>query len=380
MRRKKGLRKSSTEGRRVRAAGAMKGSLQPGLPEIEGHLRQLLGNINEGVVIQDKSHYITYANDKFLRLVGYRRNEVIGRPITALLGRGWLRKDRADRAGAAKDPWKSAEISWKRKDGKTVFTILSPKPLYDQQGQFGGTLAVLTDITDRRKVEIELRRSREELRSLSRYLESVRERESKRIAGEIHDVLGQQLTALRIDLSWLTERFRSGEKDSGKILGRLNAMFDLIDQTIKVVQKISAELRPGLLDDLGLLPALEWLSQDFESRTKIKCRTNFDRDDIPLDPDFATAVFRVSQEALTNVVRHAEATQVQIGLKEENGALVLTIKDNGKGIKKPRIWDPSSLGILGMRERVRRFNGEFRISGAPQKGTTLTAVFPREAD
>jgi two-component system sensor histidine kinase UhpB len=373
-------KKSLTDGHHIRTTGTIKSTLQPGLPQSESHLRQLLGYINEGVVIQDKNHFITYANDKFLRLVGYRRDEVIGRPITALLGRGWLRKDRGDKAGAEKDPWKSAEISWKRKDGKTVFTILSPKPIYSQQGQFGGTLAVLTDITDRRKVEIELRRSREELRSLSRYLESVRERESKRIAGEIHDVLGQQLTTLRIDLSWLTERFRSGEKDSDKILERLNAMFDLIDQTIQAVQKISAELRPGLLDDLGLLPALEWLSQDFENRTKIKCRTNFDREDISLDPDFATAIFRISQEALTNVVRHAKATQVQIGLKEKNGALVLTIKDNGKGIKKARIWDPLSLGILGMRERVRRFNGEFKISGAPQKGTTLTVVFPEEAD
>jgi two-component system sensor histidine kinase UhpB len=264
-------------------------SPRPRVPESDSHLRRILDIINHGVVIQDKNHFITYANERFLRLIGYRRDEVIGRPITALLGRGWLRKDRGDKAQAEKDLWKSAEIAWNRKDGRTVFTILSPKPMYDKKGQFTGTLAVLTDITDRRKVEIELRRSREELRSLSRYLESVRERESKRIAGEIHDVLGQQLTSLKIDLSWLTERFRLGEKDSRKILERLDSMSDLADQTIQTVQKISAELRPGLLDDLGLLPALEWLSQDFEDRTKIKCRASFDRDDLTLDPDLATA-------------------------------------------------------------------------------------------
>jgi two-component system, NarL family, sensor histidine kinase UhpB len=355
-------------------------STQQVLPESEKRFQQLLENMNEGIVIQDKNNIITYANDKFLQMIGYRQDEVIGRPITTLLGKGWLRKDGGDEAGAEKDRWKSAEIAWNRKDGKMVFTILSPKPIYDKKGQFRGSVAVLTDITDRRRVEIELRRSHEELRSLSLHLEQVREKESKRIAGEIHDVLGQQLTTLKMDLSWLTERVLSGEKDTDKISEKIKAMSDLIDQTIQAVQKISAELRPGLLDDLGLLPAIEWLSQDFQNRTKIKCRTHFDRDDIDLDPDFATAIFRISQEALTNVVRHAKATRVNISLKEEDGALVLIIKDNGKGIIKERIWDPSSLGIIGMRERVRRFSGELIISGTPQRGTTLTAIFPKEID
>jgi two-component system sensor histidine kinase UhpB len=350
------------------------------LPESENRFRQLLENISEGIVIQDKKNIITYANDKFLQMIGYRQDEVIGRPITTLLGKGWLRKDGGAQAGAEKDRWKSAEIAWTRKDGRMVFTILSPKPIYDKQGRFSGSVAVLTDITDRREVEIELRRSHEELRSLSLHLEGVREKESKRIAGEIHDVLGQQLTTLKIDLSWLTERVLSGEKDTGKILEKINAMSDLIGQTIQAVQEISAELRPGMLDDLGLLPAIEWLSQDFQNRTKIKCRTHFDRDDIDLDPDLATAIFRISQEALTNIVRHANATRVQISLKTKDGALVLVIQDNGKGIKKEHIWDPSSLGIIGIRERVRRFSGELTISGTPQKGTTLTAIFPKEID
>jgi two-component system sensor histidine kinase UhpB len=350
------------------------------LPESEERFRQLLENINEGIVIQDKKNIIIYANGKFLRMVGYKQDEVIGRPITGLLGKGWLRKDRGDEDGSEKDRWKSAEIAWKRKDGKMVFTILSPKPIYDNIGQFSGSVAVLTDITDRRNVEIELRRSHEELRNLSQHLEFVREKESKRIAGEIHDVLGQQLTSLKIDPSWLIDRVQAGEQDAGKILEKISAMSGLIDQTIQAVQKISAELRPGMLDDLGLLPAIEWLAMDFQNRTKIKCRTRFDQDEIALDPDLATAIFRISQEALTNVVRHANATRVNISLKAEDGGLVLTIKDNGNGIKEERVWDATSLGIMGMRERARRFRGELLISGTPQRGTTLTAVFPKAID
>jgi two-component system sensor histidine kinase UhpB len=353
------------------------GGPSPELTESEDRFRHLLENINEGIVIQDKNSVITYANDKFLRMIGYRQDEVVGRPIHALIGMGWLRKDRGAETRADKDPWKSAEIAWNRKDGKMVFTILSPKPIYDKDGRFSGSIAVLTDITDRRNVEIELRRSHEELRGLSQHLERVRENESKRIAGEIHDVLGQQLTSLKMDLSWLKERVLAGDGDPGKVLEKIGDMSDLIDRTIQDVQTISAELRPGLLDDLGLLPAIEWLCQDFQERTRIKCSMSCNREDIDVEPDLATAIFRISQEALTNVVRHAKATRIHISLKKEDGALTLKIKDNGRGIKKEHIWDPSSLGIIGMRERARRFNAELRISGAPQKGTTLVAMFPQ---
>jgi len=342
--------------------------------------RELLENLSEGIVILDKKNMITYANDRFLEMLGYRKEEVTGRPITALLGKGWLRKDAQEKSEEDKDQWKSSEIAWQRKDGQTVYTILSPRPIHDNKGQFRGTIAVLTDITDRRKVEIELRRSHEELRTLSQHIQSVREMESKRIAGEIHDVLGQQLTALKIDLSWLAERVRSGDPKSDSLLKKIGAMSELVDQTIQAVQKISAELRPRLLDDLGLFPAIEWLSQDFEKRTKIRCRLRVDREDVSLSPDLATAIFRISQEALTNVARHANATRVNIHFKMEDGALVLLIKDNGKGIKEERVWDPSSLGIMGMRERVRRFKGDLSIFGSPQRGTTLKAIFPKLKD
>lgn len=351
--------------------------MRQALHESDNRYRQLIENISEGIVIQDKNHIITHANDKFLRMLGYSQHEVMGHPITSLLGEGWLRRDGRQGPKSEKDRWRSVEMAWNRKDGQRVFTILSPKPIYDKKGQFSGSVAVLTDITDRREAEIELRRSQEQLRSLSHHIQSVREKESKRIACEIHDVLGQHLTALRMDLAWLTYKIPFYKKEKENIIEKIRAMSGLIDETIRTVQKISAELRPGLLDDLGLLPAIEWLAQDFQSRTKIKCRTEFYRDEIDLDPDFATAIFRISQEALTNVARHAKATQVKICLKEENGALVLIIADNGQGIKKERIFAPSSLGLMGMRERVSAFGGELIIVGVPHKGTTLTATFPK---
>jgi two-component system sensor histidine kinase UhpB len=265
-----------------------------------------------------------------------------------------------------------------RKDGKRIYTLLSPKPIYDDIGQLRGSVSVLTDISARREVEKELNKSREQLRNLSQYLQSVREKESTRIAREIHDELGQHLTALKMDLSILSRLVLSNEEEQKKFLNKLNEMSKLIDSTIHTVQKISAELRPGLLDDLGLIPALEWLSQDFQNRLNIDCKLHIDCNDIGVDPDLATAIFRISQEALTNVVRHANASKVSIRLREIDGKLELRISDNGKGISENDVFSASSLGLMGMRERLHPFGGELRIDGIPQVGTTLIAILPLE--
>jgi two-component system sensor histidine kinase UhpB len=362
---------------RSRLEKKAKGMVNKALRKSEERYLQLVDNISEGVVIQDKKGIITSANKHFLGMIGYRKREVIGRPILEFLGEGWLKKmDQAEAGG--EDRWKSIELAWKKKDGKRVYTILSRKPILDPKGRIEGSVSVLTDITDRREVEIELRRSREELRNLSRHIQAVREKESKRIAGEIHDVLGQQLTALKIDLSWIGGRVASLGESGNEIQSRIGGMSDLVDKTIESVQKISAELRPVLLDDLGLGPAIEWLAQDFENRTNIKCLVRLDGDDLGLDPDCATAIFRISQEALTNVARHARATAVGISLGIQSGALFLKISDNGKGIVKDEIYAPSSLGLMGMRERIRTFGGNLELSGGPDKGTELTVAIPLE--
>ncbi|MFC2142064.1 sensor histidine kinase, partial [Acidobacteriota bacterium] len=246
----------------------------------------------------------------------------------------------------------------------------------DEAGRVNGSVAVLTDITERRKMEIELQRSQEELRSLSQYIQSVREKESTRIAREIHDELGQKLTALKMDLSWLSQRIVLSDVGQSKYSEKVGSMSSLIDKTILTVQKICSELRPGLLDDLGLVPAIEWLAQDFQMRTDIQCQTHLSCGDQEFDPDISTAMFRISQEALTNVVRHAKASKVIIRLREHDGALELEIGDNGKGIKDKDILNPKSLGLMGMRERIWPFGGEFNLKGLPAQGTTLLVRIP----
>ena len=342
----------------------------------EERYRQLIENINEGILMEDKDGVITYVNDPFLKMLGYREDEVLGHKSKEFLDEGSSTKKKTKQSKRPKDEWEPYEIAWKRKDGKQLFTLLSPKPLYNEKGRFRGSVSVLTDIMERKKAEKELKTSRELMRNLSQYLQSVRERESKRIAREIHDVMGQQLTALKMDVSWLSHRIPTNKEEEKLFLNKAKAMSDLIDDTIKAVQKISAELRPGLLDDLGLLPAIEWLSQDFQSRTSIQCRMQFDCNELDLDPDCATAIFRISQEALTNIARHAKATHVNIRISERDGRLQLKIRDNGKGIRDDDVLSPTSLGLMGMRERLRPFGGELLINGIPKRGTTLTADIP----
>ena len=222
----------------------------------------------------------------------------------------------------------------------------------------------------------ELKRSQEELRKLSRHLHFARERESKRIAREIHDELGQALTALKMELTWISKNLPLTHELHKLVSTKAKSMSSLVDSTIKKVQRIASELRPGVLDDLGLVPAIEWLGQDFQNRTKIKCLTNLASFDYDLDPECSTAVFRILQEALTNVARHARASRVRVSLKEKKNKLELKIRDNGRGIAEKDVLSPDSLGLVGMRERLRPFQGDVRIQGIPDKGTTLAINLP----
>ena len=220
-----------------------------------------------------------------------------------------------------------------------------------------------------------MKTSHEQLRSLSAHLESVREEERTHIAREIHDELGQMLTALKIDLSWLTPRL---PKEQELLLVKTKSMYQLIDMAIHTVQKISAELRPAVLDDLGLSAAIEWQAGEFEKVTEIRCEFSSNPEDIVLDQDRSTAIFRIFQEALTNVIRHANATKVKASLIEEAGKIVLRVRDNGEGIEKKQIINPKAFGLIGMRERARFWGGEVKITGTPGRGTTVAVSIPLE--
>jgi len=352
-----------------------KKKMEKALHESENRYRKLIDNMNEGIILLDEKGIISFVNDKFLEIKGYTQDEIIGHSVIDFLEKESLEKYRKQLSGNKERNHHCLEIVWKRKNGQKVITRTSLEIIYEENS-FKGCVMVLTDITEHRRVEDELRRSQVELRRLYQYLQNVREKEGKLIAREIHDELGQSLTALKIDISYLSRKFCKDIKDKEQFLKKMKSMSELIDETIQTVQKISAELRPRLLDDLGLVPAIEWYAEDFKERTKIDCQADLDLDGIELDPDCSTAIFRIFQEAMTNIARHAEATKVNIRLKGVNGKLEIQISDNGKGIKEDDIYSPNSLGLIGVRERIRPFNGELKLYTTKNGGTTLSVSLP----
>jgi PAS domain S-box-containing protein len=228
-------------------------------------------------------------------------------------------------------------------------------------------------LTERKRAEEELRNSQEQLRELSRWTQSAIEEERKRIAREIHDVLGQELSLLQLELELVQDRLPKGEKD---LQDQVKSMTGLIDSSIRSVQKISTDLRPTLLDNLGLGAAVEWAVKHFQKRAKIRCYVSVDPPDLKLDPERSTALFRILQEALTNIVRHARASRVKVRLEKQENAVMLKVHDNGKGIPLNRITDSKSVGLTGMRERVHPWSGSVVISGKPGKGTGVVVTIP----
>ena len=226
----------------------------------------------------------------------------------------------------------------------------------------------------RRRAEEQLRESHERLRKLSDYLQSVREQERTRIAREVHDELGQALTSCKLDVSWIASRL---PREFKPVLDRARALSTHIDSTIQMVRRISAELRPGVLDHLGLAAALEWQANEFQNRTGIRCDVDSNVGEQLLEQGLSTTLFRIFQETLTNVIRHAGATRVNVLLRLGPRQISLEVIDNGRGIVPAEISNPTSMGLLGMRERAALLGGRFRISRLPAgKGTRVRVTIP----
>jgi PAS domain S-box-containing protein len=225
-----------------------------------------------------------------------------------------------------------------------------------------------------KRAEEKLGKSRERLRNLSERLQSLLEEERTRIAREIHDELGQSLTAMKLDLSLLRKNLVSdGLAGQG---GKVHEIERAVNQVIQTVRKISTELRPGILDELGVAAAIEWVAKDFQNRTGIGCTVTVRAVDKIADPVLATTIFRIVQEALTNVTRHARASLVKVRLEKRGDTLLLEVRDNGIGVMKERLYDSNSLGLIGIRERVLLLGGEAVISGKPGQGTRVRVTLP----
>jgi PAS domain S-box-containing protein len=275
-----------------------------------------------------------------------------------------------DRAIASGEPYE-LEVEIVLASGRPGWLLVRGEAVRDAEDKVARLRGTAQDITERKEWELALEQTREQLRALSTYHEKELEEERRHIAREVHDELGQFLTALKMDISLLRLRFG----DDPDLRGKVEDMRGLVEQTIQVVRHVASNLRPAALD-LGLVPAIEWLAEDFGHRWEIVCRVDLSGAEITLDDIHATAVFRVVQESLTNVARHAGASAVTISLDAAHDRLQLSIRDNGRGFDPAAIENTRSYGLLGMRERMLGLGGALIVDSATGKGTTVTIYLP----
>jgi len=325
--------------------------------------------IIDSVCLLDEKGRIKRCNNAMMNMIGEPFSEIAGRTCWEVLYGVSKMPEGCPFASVLKTHHRKTEVILK--DNRWL--NISVDPLLDDEGNLVGGVHITSDITERMLAEEELQSSREQLRNLTVYLESVREQERTNIAREIHDELAQALTALKMDLSWLDNKL---PRDQIPLVAKMRSMSDLIDTIIQTVKRISAQLRPGVLDDLGLVAAIEWQAEEFKDRTGINCCVAVDPDDLQVEQDRATAIFRIFQETLTNITRHAHATQVTVDLKKEAETLTLQVADNGTGITEEQIRDSKSFGLIGMRERVHPWGGQVRIKGTPGEGTRVEVDVP----
>jgi two-component system sensor histidine kinase UhpB len=332
------------------------------------------------LLVAEDGGRIIDANPQAERLFGWKRAEIIGmnqrrlypppmEPQPSPLSPG-------ETSGGEVG---SVEVEIARRDGMIVPTDLSLSRL--QLHGHNLLLLLFRDIARRRQTENELRDSREQLRALAARLQAVREEERTRVAREIHDELGQMLTAIKMDLRWIENGLEKlNDPRLNPLLDKAVAATELTDALAKSVQRIAAELRPSILDRLGLVMALAHEAEQFQLRTGIRCQFKAPPDELLLPADSVTAVFRIFQEAMTNVARHAKASEVDIELELQPEFLLLRIRDNGCGIKLSELQGGHSLGVLGMQERARHLGGGIIVNAGSTGGTVVTLRIPAQKD
>jgi PAS domain S-box-containing protein len=322
-------------------------------------------------MLVDEHHHIIMANQAVTKHLGIKPDDIVGGYCPEVIH-------------GTKGPWYACPLeeavkkntavvieAQDRETGRWINSAMYPIPnLPENQKVF---FHMVTDITDRKLAEEQVIASREQLRELSRHLETVREEERSSIAREIHDELGQTLVTLKIYITWLLRRLSTAEVTAPE---QTKSIYGLIDSAINTVMRLSTELRPAALDDLGLVAAIEWQINEFKKWTELEYHFISVPKKITLERDTATALYRIAHEALTNVIRHALATRVDISLKKTARSLTLTVEDNGKGITDEKVNDPRAFGIVGMRERIHLLGGEVKIEGKAGGGTIVKVILP----
>ncbi|MCU0554379.1 MAG: PAS domain S-box protein [Syntrophales bacterium] len=343
------------------------------LEALEALEASILEAIPHAVIgLQDRR--IIFANDGVQTVFGWDALDLIGQSV-----RVFYRSD-ADFEEIARILYTALEkhrtfkmeFTCRRKDGTDVDCMITASRIGESLKE-GNIVITYQDITDLNRAKTEVEQSRERLRNLSAHLESAREKERTRIARDLHDELGQLLTALNTDLVLLMNSVPPGQDD---LMKKAEDSVNLVEMTMETVKRIYMDLRPGMLDHLGLAVAIDWLAQDFQKRTGIKCSVSIDPAELRLDADLSFSIYRIVQETFTNISRHAEASRVTVSLRRSPDRVELVVRDNGKGITQEQLAKPNSYGLLGIRERAYHWGGEALITGRRGHGTTVKVSIP----
>ena len=343
----------------------------------ESRLRGILDSAMDAIITVDDSEHVVLFNAAAEAVFGCSRNDALGAPLTWFIPERFRANHSAHIRRFSEGGIVSRRMSGQRivaglrRNGEE-FPIEASISKHSEQGKSYFTV-ILRDVTDRIDADTALRRSKEELHEMAAAVSSVREQEKSRVARELHDELAQALTALKMDVAWLKERTPADQQPA---LAKLESMQNMLDATVKATRRISSDLRPLMLDDLGLIPAAEWLVNNFVQRHGIHCRFTADPPDLDLQDPHATAIFRIMQESLTNVARHAHASHVDITLDGANGEITLRVRDDGCGFAPTDPRKPNSFGLVGLRERVYLLDGEITVDTAPGKGATIEVRIP----
>ncbi|HKW37333.1 MAG TPA: PAS domain-containing sensor histidine kinase [Burkholderiales bacterium] len=351
------------------------------LQSVRARVGDIVDSAMDAVISTDESQRIVLYNPAAERMFGWPRAAVLGHPLDMLVPERFRRAHQAHvaefgRTGATSRRMGAPGVLFGLRADGEEFPI---EASISQHGEHGGKIltVILRDVTERARADEALRKSREELRELSAAAHSIREQEQRRVAREIHDELGQSLTALKMDVGWLLGNLPAGLPS---LFAKLDAMQNQLDETVAATRRISADLRPLMLDDLGLIPAAEWLGQNFSERTGIPCTLHIHPPDIELAEPHASALYRILQESLTNVARHAKATRVEVTLERAGGTLLLTVRDDGRGFRPAEARARKTFGLLGLRERTLLLGGETSVASEPGQGTTVSVRIPLEPD
>lgn len=347
---------------------------------IEQSFAAAIKSTEDAVVLANTDGQVTFLNPAAERLTGWSVRRAVGQALNAVVNLP------ADAGGGIHGMLRAAargdfvhETILITVAGREIPVELSASTVRDEIRGTTGSVLVFRDVTARKRYEAGLKKSQAELRSLAGHLESAREAERTRIAREIHDELGQLLTGFKMDLAWLDKKLiAQPEVPRAALSEKVRLMTGLLGEMVQCVRRISAELRPGILDDLGLVAAVEWQTQDFQKRTGIRAQISAAPIETTLPREVTTALFRVLQESLTNVARHAEAQSVRVKLHEEGRQLILQVSDDGRGITEAELGKAGAFGLMGMRERILPLRGQCEIRGAPGRGTTVRVSVPLE--